>query len=81
LKIAAQFKIKAPSLLSKSVTEPAGPRLLHATPDDSTDSDEVQAFHLVFEHLGGEKELVHRRVLEIGESGGSINMIRELFAR
>lgn len=81
LKIAAEYKVQAPSLLSKGVIEPAGPKLLRATPNDLAEFDEAQAFHLVFEHQDNNRLLVRRRVLEIGESAGRITMIRELFAR
>jgi len=79
LGIARQYGIADPSIESKGVFEPAGPKEFRANPNDQI--DDVQAFHLIFDSDVSENNLSSRRILEVGESGGRILSIRELFAK
>jgi hypothetical protein len=80
LRVAAEYGVKAPSITSKEVFEPSGPKLFEAMPNVLVQSQEVQTFHLIFEHLPDGEDFIRRRMLEVGESGGRIVMIRELFS-
>ena len=80
LKIAAQYNVSVPSIVTKGITEPHVPEMLKATPGHIAGFGEVQRFHLIFDRAYAKRRFL-RRILEVEESQGHILLIRELFAR
>lgn len=78
---AVRYGILNPSITTKPVLEPAGPKLVPQLQEDKAVTNEPQRFHIVFEHLEASARFSPRRILEIGEANGRILTVAELFSR
>ena len=82
LGIARSYGFESPSMTSKPVLTPDGPKMvLGASNLEADDMNEIDVFHLVFEHLADGERFQSRRILEIGESDGQVRTVEELFSR
>lgn len=81
LGFAQKYGIVAPSITTKRVVEPQGPKLILGEAGEAGSDEAPQRYHLVFEHVPTKDRFSPRRILEIGEANGRILTVSEIFTK
>ncbi len=81
LGFAREYGIVDPSITTKRVVEPPGPKLILGAAGEAGSDETPQRYHLVFEHVPTKDRFSPRRILEIGETNGRILTVSEIFTK